>query len=358
VRRLAKAVDGAAGAAAALLAEHALPALEAAAFQLGELAGLAACARWAAPLGLQARARPRARPGARGLCRVYENGGAHGGQRRPRRAPPRLTRGLSSPAGRFPRWHAAVLHAGTCMPGSCPCRAGRSACAGVEGAWLQPGRGARAPGCSRAGARDPRGALHPVRVRAQEAPVAAADAQAAAQLVRAEALRRRVVGTAAEYRRLFDWLLQTVRRLNDDAPAAAGAAARPAPDAPRLAAFLRGQFRTDALAPLLAAEARRRAALCPLLADPARSLWLSLRRQAERLCHEVSWCMRAFKRTWGTLCGADDGPMRPGARGPSRRARPPRARPPTVCAWRSPGGGRRRERRRAGSRGRPARGRL
>jgi len=64
VRRLAKAVDGAAGAAAGLLAEHALPALEAAAFQLGELRGLAACGRWAAPLGLQARARPSARPAA------------------------------------------------------------------------------------------------------------------------------------------------------------------------------------------------------------------------------------------------------------------------------------------------------
>ena len=57
VKRLAKAVDAAGAAVASLLAEHAQPALEAAAFQLAELHGLAHCTRWLAPLGLEARAR-------------------------------------------------------------------------------------------------------------------------------------------------------------------------------------------------------------------------------------------------------------------------------------------------------------
>ncbi|KAK9841963.1 hypothetical protein WJX81_001494 [Elliptochloris bilobata] len=140
IKRLAKAVDAAASAVASLLAEHAQPALEAAAFQLAELHGLAHCTRWLAPLGVEERE------------------------------------------------------------------------------------------------------------------VAAAEAQAAALLVRVEALRRTVISTAAEYRRCFDWLLQTVRRLNDDA--AANATARPAPDAQRIAVFLQGQFRSDCLAPQLAAEAK------------------------------------------------------------------------------------------------------
>ena len=52
VKRLAKAVDGSAARMHALLAEHLAPALDAVAFQLGELHGLARCARWATPLGL------------------------------------------------------------------------------------------------------------------------------------------------------------------------------------------------------------------------------------------------------------------------------------------------------------------
>lgn len=80
--------------------------------------------------------------------------------------------------------------------------------------------------------------------------MAAAEAQAAALLVRSEALRRQAISTAAEYRRFFDWLLQTVRRLNDDA--AGNGTSRPAPDAQRLVAFLQGQFRADRLAPQLA----------------------------------------------------------------------------------------------------------
>ena len=179
----------------------------------------------------------------------------------------------------------------------------------VHNCWLQPGRGR-----SGSGARDPHGALHPIRACAQEATAAAAEAQAAALLVRAEALRRRVIGTAAEYRRLFDWLLQTVRRLNDDAPAAAGAAARPAPDAPRLAAFLRGQFRADALAPLLAAEARRRAALCPSLQTPP---------SASGCCGAAASCASATRsagacahvRTRRAIRSGDDSSMRSGARG-------------------------------------------
>ena len=72
--------------------------------------------------------------------------------------------------------------------------------------------------------------------------------------MRTEALRRSAVAITADYRCAFDWLLQTVRRLNDDA--ADGGGARPAPDAPRIAAFLQGQFRADRLAPQLAAEVR------------------------------------------------------------------------------------------------------
>ena len=82
--------------------------------------------------------------------------------------------------------------------------------------------------------------------------MAAAEAQAAALLVRTEALRRAAVATTADHRCAFDWLLQTVRRLNDDG--ADGAGARPAPDAARVAAFLQGQFCSDRLAPQLAAE--------------------------------------------------------------------------------------------------------
>ena len=55
VKRLAKAVDAGGAAVASLLAEHAQPALEAAAFQLAELHGLAHCTRWLAPLGLEVR---------------------------------------------------------------------------------------------------------------------------------------------------------------------------------------------------------------------------------------------------------------------------------------------------------------
>ena len=57
VKRLAKAVDAGAATVASLLAEHTQPALEAAAFQLAELHGLAHCTRWLAPLGLEARPR-------------------------------------------------------------------------------------------------------------------------------------------------------------------------------------------------------------------------------------------------------------------------------------------------------------
>ena len=53
MKRLAKAVDAAGATVAMLLAEHAQPALEAAAFQLAELHSLAHCTRWLAPLGIE-----------------------------------------------------------------------------------------------------------------------------------------------------------------------------------------------------------------------------------------------------------------------------------------------------------------
>ncbi|CAL8460535.1 g64 [Coccomyxa elongata] len=88
----------------------------------------------------------------------------------------------------------------------------------------------------------------------QEAAVREAAATAHALLLRAEALRRTLLGVGADYRTLFAWLLTLCRRVNRDPPPAAAAAAAFRADPHALAAFVRGAFSHDPVAPQLGSE--------------------------------------------------------------------------------------------------------
>lgn len=97
-------------------------------------------------------------------------------------------------------------------------------------------------------------AIHSLESHAQEAAVREAAATAHALLLRAEALRRTLLAVGADYRTLFAWLLTLCRRVNRDPPPAAAAAAAFRADPHALAAFVRGAFSHDPIAPQLASE--------------------------------------------------------------------------------------------------------
>ena len=60
-----------------------------------------------------------------------------------------------------------------------------------------------------------------------------------------------VCRTGSQYRQFFAWLLRTIRRLNDDNPAAATEAAAIRVDSSDIASFLDGQFEVDVIGPEL-----------------------------------------------------------------------------------------------------------
>ena len=70
-------------------------------------------------------------------------------------------------------------------------------------------------------------------------------------MVRGESLRLGVCQAGVQYRHFFAWLLRTIRRLNDDNPAAATEAAAIKVDPSNVAAFLHSQFCMDVVGPEL-----------------------------------------------------------------------------------------------------------
>lgn len=83
----------------------------------------------------------------------------------------------------------------------------------------------------------------------QQEPLEAAEQLCSSLLIRAETLRMAVCWAGAQYRQFFAWLLRTIRRLNDDNPAAATEAAAIRVDSTDIAAFLHGQFEQDIIGP-------------------------------------------------------------------------------------------------------------
>ena len=88
----------------------------------------------------------------------------------------------------------------------------------------------------------------------QQEPLAAAQELCERLLVRAETLRLGICQAGVQYRHFFAWLLRTVRRLNDDNPAAAAEAAAIKVNPSDVAVFLHGQFSTDMIGPELQAR--------------------------------------------------------------------------------------------------------
>lgn len=100
----------------------------------------------------------------------------------------------------------------------------------------------------------------------QQEPLAAAQEVCERMVVRAESLRMGVCQAGVQYRHFFAWLLRTIRRLNDDNPAAATEAAAIKVDPSNVAAFLHGQFCTDMVGPEVKAVAPDQPAAESLLA--------------------------------------------------------------------------------------------
>ena len=110
----------------------------------------------------------------------------------------------------------------------------------------------------------------------QQEPLAAAQELCERLLVRAETLRLGVCQAGVQYRHFFAWLLRTVRRLNDDNPAAAAEAAAIKVNPSDVAVFLHGQFSTDMIGPEL--KVRLKPTRNKPLLTPVCSFVLNIRR--------------------------------------------------------------------------------